>query len=66
MSRLTLEQILLHNLQGRVSRQNRRVFMEKEAAHAKLCRVTGQDFGHDAKAWRAWIKQHPIDWAPEY
>lgn len=36
----------------------RPAFASKEEAVAALCRLTGQDFGLDAKAWGAWLRKN--------
>jgi len=36
--------------------------MSKEDARHMLRQLTGQDFGIDAKKWRAWWKAHMTPW----
>lgn len=53
MSRLTLYQGLLLNLEGKV--RGGRAYLPKQEAYRKLKQLTGQDFGDDAPAWRRWL-----------
>ena len=56
MSRLTLFQGLLLNLEGKI-RPGRREYLPKEEAREQLVALTGQDFGYDVKAWRAGLRK---------
>jgi hypothetical protein len=56
VSRLTLFQGLLLNLEGKI-RPGRREYLPKEEARKRLVALTGQDFGYDVKAWRAWLRK---------
>jgi hypothetical protein len=53
--RLTVEQILLRCLEGKMP-QNSLAYMSVEEAYEELKRDTGQDFGYDVKAWKQWFK----------
>jgi hypothetical protein len=59
MSRLTLYQILLLNLQGKLL-PARREHLTKEQALAQLRERTGQDFGYDVDAWKRWLKERSL------
>jgi hypothetical protein len=50
MTRLTLEQLLLANLEERMPIGGWG-YMTKEDAYESLKEMTGQDFGYDLKAW---------------
>jgi hypothetical protein len=58
MSRLTYVEILLRNLAGEIS-PTRREYVPPDEARAILKAKTGQDFGHDAKEWRRWLRANP-------
>ena len=60
MSRLTLIQGLLLNLEGKIS-ATRREYLPQDAALARLKELSGQDFGRDAAKWRRWYQDHPYD-----
>ena len=53
--RLTMEQILLHCLEGKMSKEIF-AYRSKEVAYEELKRLTGQDFGYDINAWKQWFK----------
>ena len=55
MSRLTLYQGLLLNLEGKID-PARREYLSKEKALELLRHHTRQDFGSDVAAWKAWIR----------
>jgi hypothetical protein len=56
MSRLTLLQGLLMNLEESIS-SSRREYLPKHVAYEQLKQRTGQDFGYDVHAWRIWLKE---------
>lgn len=56
MSKYTLYQGLLLNLERRISPERRRDYLTREQALEQLKRRTGQDFGFDARRWRSWLK----------
>ena len=49
-------QVFLQTLTGG---KGRITSMSTEEAIARLKRMSGEDFGTDAAAWRAWAKEHP-------
>jgi hypothetical protein len=53
---MTPLQGLLLNLEGKIP-PGRRSYMPKEEAYERLVKRTGQDFGYDVKAWRAWLRK---------
>jgi hypothetical protein len=55
MSRLTLCQILLKNLEQKIQ-NGRRDYMTQDEAIKELKALTGQDFGLDATRWKQWLK----------
>lgn len=57
MTRLTPNQLLIANLEGRL-REGMWGYMSKEHAYARLKELTGQDYGYDGKGWRAWIRKN--------
>jgi len=57
MSRMTRLQGLLLNLEGKIPPQRRREYLPKEEARKQLVALTGQDFGYDVPAWRAWLRK---------
>lgn len=58
MSRLSLEEICLMNLEGRFNRaRDTRWYLTPEEAMGNLKRLTGEDFGLDAARWRQWLKR---------
>jgi hypothetical protein len=59
MSRLTLFQGLLLNLEGKID-PARREYLPKEKALVLLRHHTGKDFGDDVAAWKAWIREHKL------
>lgn len=66
MPRLTIEQLLLASLgwdttlNGLLARPLFGYY-DREVAYEVLKRETGQDFGYDVRAWRKWLKEHPLD-----
>ncbi|MDX1990797.1 MAG: hypothetical protein SF029_00310 [bacterium] len=54
MSRMTLEEIYLANLEEKRIQAH----MSKEAAYEALKTLTNQDFGYDVAAWRQWFREH--------
>jgi len=58
MSLILPHQLLIANLEGRVSRQMRRIYIGKAKALKLLRNISDQDFGEDAKAWAHWIGAH--------
>lgn len=61
MSRLTLEQILIFNLDQRISEDDRMTYMTREDAYETLKECTCQDFGYDAKAWKKWFRENEFE-----
>lgn len=61
MTHITLRRMLLDNLAGKIPPENRRVYMPPENALDRLRALTGQDFGMDVAAWRAWTREHGLD-----
>ena len=57
MSLSGIYQLLLHGLEG-MSDPNTLHYVSREAAYQELKQRTGQDFGHDAEKWRAYIRLH--------
>ena len=57
MSRVTLLQVLLLNLEGKIQPGSEREYLPKEEARKRLVALTGQDFGYDVQAWRAWLRR---------
>ena len=55
--RILPHRIDLLALEGRTSLHGRPLPTKKEA-HSNLCRLTGQDFGFDVDAWKAWIRNN--------
>jgi hypothetical protein len=53
--RIKPSEILLLNLEGKLSEQHR-LYRTKERAYEQLKHLTGQDFGYDAVAWREWFR----------
>ena len=58
MTRLTLEQLLLVNLAEQMPSRFTLGYMTKEDAYERLKEMTGQDFGYDLDAWKAWLRKH--------
>ena len=58
MSLLLPHQMLLQNLAGTISADNKRVYISREKAIAYLRQITDQDFGDDVKAWKHWVGAH--------
>jgi hypothetical protein len=58
MSHLTLSQILVLNLEGKIPPERTRQYLTKEKALEELRHRTGQDFGYDVDAWKRWFKTH--------
>jgi hypothetical protein len=58
MSRLTLEQILLLNLEQKIPEEDAMVYCSREQAYEWLKENTGQDFGYDVEAWKQWFKEN--------
>jgi hypothetical protein len=56
MSRLTLYNGLLLNLEGKI-KEGRREFLPRQEAYEKLKQLTGQDFGYEVLRWRDWIRR---------
>ncbi len=59
MSRLTLEQILILNLQGKIP-EGSMAYSRKEDAYLALKKWTGQDFGDDIERWEKWVKENGL------
>lgn len=55
--RLLPHRIYLLALEGRKTLHGRPLPTKKDA-HDKLCRLTGQYFGLDVKAWKEWIRNN--------
>ena len=55
MPQLTLEELCIANLRGDFP-DTAVGYMTKEVAHAELVRVSGLDFGLDARKWSEWLK----------
>lgn len=55
MTRLRPFQILLMNLDEKISSSNIKIFLPKEKAYEILKEKTGQDFGYDVSEWRLWL-----------
>ena len=60
MSRLTLYQGLLLNLEGQIRPEQKRLYLGKEEALRQLREHTGQDFGDDVEAWRRWLRERSL------
>ncbi|CAG0942668.1 hypothetical protein ANRL1_01026 [Anaerolineae bacterium] len=58
MSLLLPHQMLIQNLAGTISADNKRVYISREKALAYLREITGKDFGDDVKAWSQWVGTH--------
>jgi hypothetical protein len=61
MTRLTLEQLLLVNLAENMPGPMAWGYMPKEDAYTMLKQLTGQDFGYDMTAWKAWLRKNKVD-----
>lgn len=59
MSRLTLEEILIANLNEKLH-QGTMPYMTKESAYQALKKWTGQDFGYDSTKWEEWINENGL------
>ncbi len=59
MTRLTLEQILILNLQERIP-EGSMVYTKKEDAYLALKKYTGQDFGSDIEKWKKWVEENGL------
>ena len=59
MSRMLPVRGFLLNLEGKIA-PGKREYLPREEAHRLLKVLTGQDFGYDTKAWRAWLAQHNV------
>lgn len=62
MSRLLPTTVALRTLKGQQLPPQCRISIEQAADW--LRRLTGQDFGTDAAAWSAWLRQHPTRGRP--
>lgn len=62
MSRLLPTTVALRTLKGQQLPPRCRI--TREQAVEWLRRFTGQDFGEDAAAWSAWLRQHPARGQP--
>ncbi len=60
MSRISIFRGLLLNLEQKVPESRRRLYLSKEQALEALRRKTGQDFGENVAAWRAWLKSQGL------
>lgn len=60
MPRLRPFQLLLQNLEGKISPDAGRHYRTKERALAELKQQTGQDFGDDVEAWRRWLRENGL------
>lgn len=54
-------QLLLKNLQGEISPQNRKEYVALEHALALLIEKTGENFGENIKVWEEWINRNIQD-----
>ena len=63
MSRITLFQGLLMNLNQEI-KEGRREYLSRDEAHQMLKKLTGQDFGYEVEKWRLWIKENRV--SPKY
>lgn len=59
MTRLTLEQILILNLQERIP-EGSMAYTKKEDAYLALKKYTGQDFGNDIEKWKSWVEENGL------
>src|SRR5262245_15486248 len=50
--------LVLRRLKGERTIHGRRIFDSRDQAAATLRELTGQDFGIDAAAWGAWLRQN--------
>jgi len=57
MSRITFFRLLVMNLEGEIQ-EGRREYMPPDEAYKLLKESTGQDFGDDINAWKAWLKKN--------
>ena len=57
MSRITLFQGLLMNLNQSIE-VNRREYLTREEAYQQLKSLSGQDFGYDVESWKKWLKEN--------
>jgi hypothetical protein len=48
----------LLNLRGDIDPARRREYLPKDKALELLRKWSGQDFGYDFDAWKAWIREH--------
>ena len=56
MGRMTPIQGPLLNLEAKIP-AGRRGYLPRKEARKRLVALTGQDFGYDVKAWRAWLRK---------
>jgi hypothetical protein len=56
--RRTSAQILIGNLEQKISSKNAKIYSTKERAYEELKRRTDQDFGYDVDAWIKWLREH--------
>lgn len=59
MSRLTLIEGLLLNLEQKIPPNRRRLYLTRESALKRLQEISGQDFGQDVAQWKLWFKENP-------
>jgi len=55
MCRITFFKLLVMNLEGEIQ-EGRREHMPPDESYKLLKESTGQDFGGDIFAWKAWLK----------
>jgi hypothetical protein len=58
MSLIHPVELFLINLEEKVSYQYPFIYMDMTLALSELKKLTGQDFGYDAKLWRKWLLEN--------
>jgi hypothetical protein len=69
MTRLTPIQICMFNLAEISTPLNKKIYKPKEKAYEEIKRRTGQDFGYNIDAWKAWLSENmkaEWEWADEH
>ena len=59
MSRLTLDEFLILNLQEKIP-EDAMGYSKKENAYLELKKYTGQDFGDDIEKWKKWVEENGL------
>jgi len=63
LTRLSPQQLIIMNLEGKIPQSKKKWFISKEDAYEVLKGITGEDCGYDAAAWRTILsKRKDLRW----